>query len=90
MCVELSTYEECRFFLESSTAKMWTVPWSLAAQSSDESELKFKLNLAETTDNADLFILNSFAQHFFTNRLWLVEHLVLVHLSDYLMMCQIS
>lgn len=39
----MQTYEECRFFLESSTAKIWTVPWSLAAQSSDESELKFKL-----------------------------------------------
>jgi hypothetical protein len=69
---------------------MWTVPWSLAAQSSDESELKFKLDLADITDNADLFILSSFGQHFLTNRLWLVEHLVLVRLSDYLMMCQIS
>ena len=37
------TYEEDRFFLGSSTAKMWTVPWSLAAHKRDESELKFKL-----------------------------------------------
>ena len=44
--IVIDTYDECRFFLGSSTAKMWTVPWSLAAHSSDESELKFKLRNA--------------------------------------------
>lgn len=44
------SYLDCLFFLGSSIAKIWTVPWSLETHSNSESWLKLILQIINETD----------------------------------------
>ena len=62
---QISTHLEVLFFLGSSIAKMWTVPWSLDTHISEESWLKFILEQQETIVFKSLCYLNPYTHNLF-------------------------